>query len=108
MGLSKEAADRFVDKIISHFNQDSPRGMEQMTKWNRAKEKHVDVRAALGEKNWKPRELGILAPLEEQPLAGREFSASALFPTEWWKTLSVDLIAELVVDAFSSAFVDPS
>jgi len=60
----------------------------------------------LGENGWRPRETGPLAPLEDQPLAGRDFAASALFPTEWWKTLSVELLSELVVDAFASAFCD--
>eukprot|EP00421_Protoceratium_reticulatum_P028890 CAMPEP_0168462338 /NCGR_PEP_ID=MMETSP0228-20121227/54469_1 /TAXON_ID=133427 /ORGANISM="Protoceratium reticulatum, Strain CCCM 535 (=CCMP 1889)" /LENGTH=171 /DNA_ID=CAMNT_0008477721 /DNA_START=1 /DNA_END=513 /DNA_ORIENTATION=- len=100
--LTKEVADRVLDKIIVQINEDSPRAAARAARWRQARATHAEVRAILGEpRNPHPNEN---TPLEDQPLAGMGYAASALFPTEWWKVLSPELLAELIVDAFSGTF----
>jgi hypothetical protein len=103
--LSKEAADRALDKIISFFTSDTPRSAAQLKSWVRAKQIHAEVRSNLSEMGWKRD-----TRAESSDAPPTEMMAAKLFPAEWFDILNEELLADLIVDSFagtiSDAFVD--
>lgn len=96
--LSKEAADRAVDKIISYFTADTPRSTAQLKTWMRAKQIHTDVRNSLLEIGWK---------LDSRTeTSATEIAAGKLFPAAWFDILNEELLADLIVDSFASTVAD--
>eukprot|EP00929_Paragymnodinium_shiwhaense_P019231 TRINITY_DN13187_c0_g2_i1.p1 TRINITY_DN13187_c0_g2~~TRINITY_DN13187_c0_g2_i1.p1 ORF type:complete len:475 (-),score=115.47 TRINITY_DN13187_c0_g2_i1:38-1462(-) len=104
VGLSRDAADRALHKIISHFNEDSPRSAAQLKAWVKAKNAHAEVRTSLADIGYKEKDpvLGRSPP----PPCAVDMEAASLFPKSWFRLLDESLMADLIVDAFTSTFVD--
>jgi len=101
--LSKDAADRAMEMIISQFSEELPTEAAQMKSWVKARDAHNEMRATLADLGLKHIET---PPAEGDPPAPADAEAMSLFPKAWYSLVNEELLADLVVDAFTGAFVD--
>jgi hypothetical protein len=87
-----------LDQILAHFTSDSPRTVNQANIWTKAAQTNSEVRAMLPP---------VVEPAQGEgaPQPPRDPSY-AFFPPEWSNILNEETVAELVVDAYTSAFAD--
>lgn len=105
--LSREAANRAVDYMINHMQKKSTPStfdsLKQMQTWGKANDLNHDLRKDLSKLGWKPN----ILQAAKRPAGPRSLPAAAqLMPAAWCAILTPDLVADLVVEAFSSTFVD--
>lgn len=102
--LSKDDVDRMAETIMSHYSTESPRGAARINTWQKASQANSDLRALLRERTPADRR----DEDEETPSAAPAVRDPSLdfFPPEWSSCLSEETLADLIVDAYSSAFVD--
>lgn len=103
LNLSKDQFDRMYDRIVSHYGSDSPRTLAKAKVWQKAYHASNELRASLGDPWLQRRDASW--ELKPVPTAGEDPSM-VFFPRDWSNTLSEETLAELVIDAYSSAFCD--
>jgi hypothetical protein len=101
LNLTKDEFDRHVDTIMSHFQSDSPRTKAQQKVWADASQSNNELRALLGD-SWALRR----DDAERAPTPAAKDPGLAFFPTDWSNCLNEETMAELILDAFTSTFVD--
>lgn len=99
-----------VDEIVGGCSQGTTQGKGAIETWTRAKKAHAEVKNLLldkGLKNQGPKFLtspsGGLQPCYFPETTQ---NAARFFPKEWWRALSAEPLADLVVDYFMNAFCD--
>jgi hypothetical protein len=92
------------DKIMSHYGSESPRSMAKAKVWQNAYQSSNDLRQLLGDPWLNQRNASWERSVMPDPEA--QDPALAFFPPDWSNVLSEETLAELVIDAYSSSFVD--
>lgn len=103
MNLTKDGFDRMVDTILSHHTSESPRSLAKMSVWQNASSSNHELRALLGDP-WLTRRDD--AEERAAPAAAAIDPAMSFFPTDWSNCLTEETMAELILDAYTSAFCD--
>jgi len=102
LNLSKDGFDRMLDKILTHYTSDSPRTKAKASVWHNASQSNTELRALLGDPWLHRREDG--ERVQEGPSVVDP--AMSFFPTDWSNCCTEETLAELIIDAYSSNFVD--
>jgi hypothetical protein len=102
--MSKDGFDRMVDKITSDMaGSTSPRSVRNLTVWQNAAQSNLELRALLKDPWLHIRDDGETRIVT--PKASMD-PCMSFFPHEWSNCLSEDTMAELILDAYTSAFCD--
>lgn len=122
---SNRTVEDLTDELLAGCNKTSSKAAAET--WSRARRAHEELHAMLADAGMKLPEHQPQAPFAPGPpgsvasahcerACGARMTAqtasatAAFFPGEWWRALSTDVLAALVVDSFasnfSSAFVD--
>jgi hypothetical protein len=122
--MSNDAFDRMLDKIMMHFTSESPRTLAKINAWQGAAQAHSEVRALLPAECIEAHRAAegnaaVAAGIWHKGDPAQDFfhrgSAAVaaardpsqdFFPPEWFHNLSENTVAELVVDAYTSAFAE--
>eukprot|EP00441_Pelagodinium_beii_P038913 CAMPEP_0197651880 /NCGR_PEP_ID=MMETSP1338-20131121/34108_1 /TAXON_ID=43686 ORGANISM="Pelagodinium beii, Strain RCC1491" /NCGR_SAMPLE_ID=MMETSP1338 /ASSEMBLY_ACC=CAM_ASM_000754 /LENGTH=457 /DNA_ID=CAMNT_0043226637 /DNA_START=36 /DNA_END=1409 /DNA_ORIENTATION=- len=105
--LRNAAQDRLLDNIISRLNKETPEGRLSDQQWTNAKNAQIEVRNTLQAIGYQRPESGDRGSLDS--MLGTKHTSeacAALFPVDWCNLITVDLIADLVVDALMGSVVD--
>eukprot|EP00446_Apocalathium_sp_SHHI-4_P015869 CAMPEP_0177216016 /NCGR_PEP_ID=MMETSP0367-20130122/34530_1 /TAXON_ID=447022 ORGANISM="Scrippsiella hangoei-like, Strain SHHI-4" /NCGR_SAMPLE_ID=MMETSP0367 /ASSEMBLY_ACC=CAM_ASM_000362 /LENGTH=357 /DNA_ID=CAMNT_0018665499 /DNA_START=20 /DNA_END=1094 /DNA_ORIENTATION=+ len=120
-GGSGRTVDDLVDEILGATNTTSVQGKVETDVWSRARRAHTELRSTLAEGGWKPPHQeqqqvqhftrgasspSDSAPPAQLPTSKTAIAAATFLPGEWWRALSDEVLASLIVDSFSGAFVD--
>lgn len=103
LNLSKDGFDRMYDKIMAHYAHETPRSAARSKIWQSAYHSNNDLRALLGDP-WLHRRDTLTERAATPPVVIDP--SMAFFPTDWSNCLSEETLAELVIDAYASDFVD--
>lgn len=123
--LKDKTDDRF-ESIHADCLDGTETGRLQGDKWNKAHQAHAKLRLELVKRGaWSPRHETRMSPaLQRRPVSRSEAlvvqpqlggpdrqgsvaaAAAAFFPGDWWRALSSEPLAALVVDAMAGAFCD--
>mmetsp|Transcript_19591 Transcript_19591/g.57104 ORF Transcript_19591/g.57104 Transcript_19591/m.57104 type:complete len:391 (+) Transcript_19591:217-1389(+) len=102
-----------VDEILGGCNPNTAKGKAERESWRRAQHAHAGLRDKLTERGWRPKSTGPqhrpqdLSFTRQLPHSNTTAaSVSLLFPGDWWRALSNEPLAALIVDNFASAFCD--
>jgi len=113
--MRKELFEGIVDKLTHPVGDESPEEKERIARWTRAKTLHAEVKGLrsqlaqlTGTGSPRPQPLGSEAPAAA---GGAEActaasAAEAFFPAGWREALSIELLADLVIDAWLPSFAD--
>jgi len=100
--LRKDAFDRHLDMITSHYTSESPRSKAKLAIWQSAAQSNNDLRVSLGD----PWSYVRRDDEDQSPAFQAKDTAAAFFPVEWANCLTDDTLADLIIDAYSGAFCD--
>lgn len=111
--LREAEQDRKLENIIAHLNKESAEGKLAEKRWLKARDANVQLRDAcksMGLRSSHSPERdssGEYGSLDEfMGVKGTVDAAAALYPSDWCRLLTEELIADLAVDAVMGPLVD--
>jgi len=96
-GLSREAADRTMERMISQITGNTPRSLHKLEVYKKAEKVNAEVRAALDARG---------VPQSQRTSSNAAPYHEALFPKQWRDTCNETTLSELLIDAFIGDFCD--
>jgi len=111
--LREAEQDRVLENIIANLNKESAEGKLAEERWLKARDANVQLRdtcksmgfrAALSPERDRSGEYGTLD--EFMGVKGTVDAAAALYPADWCRLVTEELIADLAVDAVMGPLVD--
>lgn len=111
----KTRIGHLIDGIVGGVNANTSKGKAEVEAWKGAQRATFELRDKLLERGWPPAASQSQREAEQAPQRFTRRSphsdetaarAAVLFPGDWWRALSAEPLAALVVDTFASAFCD--